>query len=272
MQGIERMMSAGVVVYRATDLYPEITGDPLVALAEEILVRKADLVVATSQPVLDHLRALGNPRKELLLENGVDLAHFSIPQPVPSEYEGITEPIAVYAGALDQRFDFDLIRYLCAQLPSLRVMLIGPASSETRKVLGGIPNAKLLGPRRFEVLPAFLQHARIGLLPLSAHPANAGRSPMKLYEYGASGLPLVATWTTALARSEKPFVELVKTPQDFVGAVEAILTDENRYEYMRRSALEAAQRMSWDGIAERLLSEVYVLLDSSNSGDEQGRH
>jgi len=272
MQGLEGMVSAGAVVYRATDLYPEITGDPLVALAEEMLVRKADLVVGTSQPVLNHLRTLGNPRRELLLENGVDVAHFSTPRPAPSEYEGIAGPIAVYAGALDERFDLDLIKYLCAKLPSLRVMLIGPVSTEARRVVEGIPNATLLGPRRFEVLPAFLQHARIGLLPLSAHPANAGRSPMKLYEYGASGLPIVSSWTPALAHSEKPFVELAKTPEDFVQTVKAILADKVRYEFMRRSGLEAAQRMNWDGIAERLLSEVHSLLDLSNGCNGQERN
>ena len=67
-------------------------------------------------------------------------------------------------------------------------------------------NLRLLGPRPYALLPAYLQHAQAGLLPLNDHPANAGRSPMKLYEYAAAGIPVLATRTEDLARRAPQFV------------------------------------------------------------------
>jgi glycosyltransferase involved in cell wall biosynthesis len=256
MQGIEDLIAARSVVYRATDLYPQLTGDGRVACVERILVRKADLVVATSQPVLDHLRALATPKNELLLENGVDVEHFSAPMGRPPEYARIRKMIAVYAGALDDRTDLQLVEYLCRQMPNLQVMLIGPISGAVRSAVEGLDNVSLLGPRNYEVLPAYLQHAQIGLLPLSAHPANAGRSPMKLYEYGAAGLPIVSTWTPELARSNLPFVALAESRADFVRKVADLLNDDQRHRQMRLSAIELSGQKGWDAIAHRLLNAI----------------
>ena len=67
---------------------------------------------------------------------------------------------------------------------------------------------RLLGPRPYAEVPAYLQHADVGLLLLSPDPANAGRSPMKLYEYAAAGLPVLARATPELQRRAEPFVAL----------------------------------------------------------------
>src|SRR6185436_7137771 len=65
-------------------------------------------------------------------------------------------------------------------------------------VTGRIPlpqNVSLAGPVDYADLPKTLVRYRVGLLPLSDEPTNSGRSPMKLYEYLASGLNVLTRAT-----------------------------------------------------------------------------
>ena len=50
----------------------------------------------------------------------------------------------------------------------------------------------------YQSIASELHRARVGLLPLSASRENEGRSPMKLYEYLAAGLRVLARSTSTL--------------------------------------------------------------------------
>jgi glycosyltransferase involved in cell wall biosynthesis len=256
LAGIEEILSADRLVYRATDLYPDITGDPRVAIAETRLVKKADLVVATSRPVLEHLRRLAMPKRQMLLENGVDIDHFSAPRRVPPEYRDRSRPLAIYVGALDERLDFGLVRKLCIEIPELTVVLIGPSSVPGVSLLSSLPNALLLGSKPYEEIPGYLQHAQVGLLPLSLHASNRGRSPLKLYEYGASGLPVVGTSTPELSQRDLAFLRLAEGPDQFVAEVRAILDRPDSARVMSDAAKRTAAQHTWSAIAAKLLGEA----------------
>jgi glycosyltransferase involved in cell wall biosynthesis len=253
MVGIEDIVSPDKLVYRATDLYP---GDRHVAKAEARLVEKADLVVGTSKPVVDHLQALCVHKRALLLENGVDVEHIAVQRPMPSEYHTVPAPKAIYVGALDARLNFAIIRDLCLEIPQLTVILIGPLSNPLPQALIGLRNLVLLGARPYDSIPAFLQHAEVGLLPLTSHPSNTGRSPMKLYEYGAAGLCVVATATPELSRRALPFVALARDASEFVANVRTVLENPKLLAERRRTAKEISATMDWNGIAQKLLREI----------------
>jgi glycosyltransferase involved in cell wall biosynthesis len=165
----------------------------------------------------------------------------------------------VYIGALDARLDFVMIRELCLAIPQLTVILIGPLLNPPPQALSCLRNLLLLGPRSYDSIPAFLQHAEVGLLPLTSHPSNAGRSPMKLYEYGAAGLCVVAISTPELSRRALPFVALAKDTGEFIAHVKAVLDNPQLLADKRRAAKEISGRMDWSGIAKRLLDEVLGL-------------
>ena len=79
-------------------------------------------------------------------------------------------------------------------------------------------NVRLLGPVDHRHVPWILAEHRIGLLPLTAADENRGRSPMKLFEYLAAGLSVVARRNDGpLARS----LPGVFTYDDLDGAVAA---------------------------------------------------
>jgi glycosyltransferase involved in cell wall biosynthesis len=254
MVGLERTLRPTRTVYRATDLYADMEGDPLLKGAAIEVMRSAALVVGTSEPVLKELKELAPGKPYLLLENGVDVALFSEKTEKPIEYAEIGAPRVVYAGALDTRFDFNLIAEAARALDWVNFVLIGPSGSPGEsQELRKLSNVHLLGARAYTSLPGFFQHAQLGLLPFSQHPANAGRSPMKLFEYGAAGLPVVAMQTPEIARRKLRFVLVARTAEEFVGHIRTALHDDANRIALGIAARQAAGEHDWATIAKRLL-------------------
>src|SRR5437868_820246 len=224
LAGIHSQLRPRCFIYRATDFYSEMKGDPFIDLAERWLAQTCDGLVGTSQPVFDRLRSFQPRKPALLLENGVELEAFGSAVPAPTEYRAIPAPRAVYVGTLDDRFDFKVIARCAERLPAWQFILIGPEHSDDVKSLRRLPNIHFLGPRPYLSLAAYLQHADVGLIPLSAHPANRGRSPMKFYEYAAAGIPIIATHTRELARRKFVYLTLCQTAEEFIAALNSSLS------------------------------------------------
>ncbi|MBF4566499.1 glycosyltransferase [Plantibacter sp. VKM Ac-2876] len=175
---------ATTVVYRPTDLYEH----GVKARFQRAAVAAADRVVATSGAVLT---ALGVPAStpSLVLPNGVELERFILTE------DDVREDRAVYIGALDDRFDWNAVREMALRLPEWTFDIFGPGQAAPEPLPA---NVLLRGPVSYDDIPLILRRARIGLLPLSDAPVNRGRSPMKLYEYLASGLAVVTRETDVL--------------------------------------------------------------------------
>ena len=252
------VVDARRAVYRPTDLYAELRGDSAVLDAERQLVARAQRFIATSEPVAEHLRRLG-AGAVLVLENGVDLDRFSpdADGPCPPLPPG---PRVVYTGALDERFGLDALLAAARACPQAAFVLAGPPGAALRAAVVGLPNVHLLGALPYASMPALLAQCQLALLPLSAQPANAGRSPMKLYEYAASGLSVVASHSPELARRAPGFVRLALTPAAFGLAVQELLA-------LPRGGLgaplDAALRQGWD--AKCLQALAWAATDSADT-------
>jgi glycosyltransferase involved in cell wall biosynthesis len=245
-------------VYRATDLYAQMLSDPTIVAAERYLCAHAQLVVGTSTPVVEHLESLMAGRRAHVVENGVEFGPFTTPQAAPPEYAALPRPLAVYVGALDDRFDVAMVAAAARARPDASFVLVGPEDpARPLAPLVGLANVRRLGRRPYEQVPGYLQHADLALLPMSGHGANAGRSPMKIYEYGAAGLPVVATRTAELARRALSFVRLVADPAGFAAAVDAAFrVPPDAQADARRQARDAARQFDWIGRARLLLDLV----------------
>ena len=114
-------------------------------LDDELLLHSADAVVVCS-PALAASR--GAHREVVLIPNGVDMAHFTDPQPRPHDLGA--GPVAVYVGTLhEDRLDVRLCCDIADQLPDVRFVYVGPdgLQPESRESLTRRANVRLLGPR-----------------------------------------------------------------------------------------------------------------------------
>lgn len=229
------------LVYRPTDAYPSGVKNRL----QQRILCAADGVVATSDNVLRGLGALTCP--SLVIENGVDAARFTPPvtQPRPAT--------CVYIGALDARFDGSQVDAWARAHPSVRFVIAGPVP--TPAPMEPAANVELLGPVAYEDLPALLESARVGLLPLSDDPLNAGRSPMKLYEYLAAGLAVVARETPVITSAEEAGLFTYAGSGDAEAAFRRALD----YPTPNQAGMQRAARESWTLKSRQLWSFVEAL-------------
>lgn len=196
-------LPVGPVVYRPTDVNVR----PAQIAAEERVLGRCQGVVATSAVVAaaitDRLAAQGRTLPVTAVPNGAQIAVFEVDGPSWDERRG-----AVYVGALDERFDWAAVREMALAEPDEPVDVFGPVTGPVPALPG---NVAVRGPVPYERVPGLFATHRVGILPLSDHPTNAGRSPMKLYEYLAAGLRVVSRRTPALAAAPLADVSLYGT-------------------------------------------------------------
>jgi glycosyltransferase involved in cell wall biosynthesis len=225
-----------VTIYRAADEHSAFAESPLSLRAvEEEVVRSVDLIFAASHGVYDRLRPI-RPNAVHYLPNGVDLDRFQPKQPPPAEYSAYARPIAVYVGAINYWFDRGLLEEVARKQANVTFVLIG----EARVSLGTIstlPNVHVLGPRAPRRVPAYLQHADVGLIPFVESALTHNVNPLKMYEYLACGLPVVSTDLSEVRMMRAP-VHLATGAAAFCRALEAALSidDGQREEYLAYAA------------------------------------
>jgi glycosyltransferase involved in cell wall biosynthesis len=224
-------------VYRVADYNPHHEKyTPATRVLEQEMARRVDLVLYPSEHLERYAIDLG-ARRSVSLPNGVPYEHFARRQSPPPEYRHIRRPIAVYVGVMPTWFNFDWVRYAARCLPELSFVLIGP-DALARHELSGLANVHLLGTRDFAIVPAYLQHADVGLMPFDGRRNPRGvevLNPQKLYTYLACGLPVVSSEWAEIARLRSP-ARLCATPEQFVDALHRAVAEPGDAEAYRRYA------------------------------------
>ena len=125
-----------------------------------------------------------------------------------SELEALPAPRLVFTGAISAvKLDIALLVGLARARPDWSIALVGPVGlgdpATDVSALAAEPNVHLLGPRPYEALPEVLRGADAGLIPYVRSSLTDSIFPMKVYEYLAAGLPVVATPLPAIAEVEE---------------------------------------------------------------------
>ena len=175
--------------------------------AEARFAARADLVLASAPELVRRMRELS--ANVLEAPNVADTALFAEAldrdpgRPVDEAIAALPRPRLVFTGAISQvKLDFALIAELARTRPDWSIALVGPVGLGDPHTdvapLAAEPNVHLLGKRPYERLPEVLRGADAGLIPYVRSELTASIFPMKVYEYLAAGLPVVATPLPAL--------------------------------------------------------------------------
>ncbi|MFI4859415.1 MAG: glycosyltransferase, partial [Phycisphaerales bacterium JB063] len=250
----------GRSVLRVTDrleAFPAVTA--AMVKRERELIGRVDHVIYTAATLEEHVLD-AKPRAATYVPNGADVGHFlrapgDAPPAKPAEYAGVETPIAVYVGAIASWFDVGLLCETAAQHRGVTFVVIGPVDTDV-SALRGLANVRLLGRRPYEALPGYLRHADVGLIPFKRNALVDGVSPIKLYEYLASGLPVVATRWAELERVAPP-AALCADAGDFVAAVGEVLANPAG-DAGRAARIAFARGADWGGRLDLMLEAVGV--------------
>jgi glycosyltransferase involved in cell wall biosynthesis len=222
---------------------------------EEELIDCVDGFVATSRDLEKKGRRC---RAALYLPHGVDFEHFQRDQdalePVP-ELETLPRPIVGFFGLIAPWIDLGVIAALGRAFPKLSFVLIGKALVGMEQ-LAGLPNVHFLGMVPYERLPAYARDFSVGLIPFAKNELTEAVNPLKLLEYYALGLPVVATRLRELEGLAGPLY-LASDQAEFRAQVERVLTGASGD---REAALAVARQNTWQQRAEQLSCFLESLL------------
>jgi glycosyltransferase involved in cell wall biosynthesis len=173
--------------------------------AEERYAGRADLVLASAPALAARLRTISS--NVLDAPNVADTELFSRalgPGRPDAAMSELPAPRIVFTGAIAAvKLDLQLIAELASLRPSWSFALVGPVGLGDPRTdvstLAAAPNIYMLGARAYAELPDVLRAADAGLIPYARNELTESIFPMKVYEYLAAGLPVVATPLPALA-------------------------------------------------------------------------
>lgn len=241
--------SAQLTIYRLSDFVAEFPGQVRgKAKCETEVICKTDIVLAVSQSLYEEaVKIRGTPKGVYLLPNGVDTKPFGVAWPEPPEYKEIPRPRAIYVGTMASWFDWEFLVKVAAMCPFVSFILVGRGSPPAP-----LPkNVYLLGAYPPERIPAFVQHADVGLIIFKDLPRIARiEKPLKFYDYLAAGLPVVSVSYGNLRKGMEPYALFGANPEEFASALKlALATSGDEDERTRRKA-ESTQ-FAWDHVFAR---------------------
>jgi glycosyltransferase involved in cell wall biosynthesis len=227
--GVAGNLGERMVIYHCVDEFSEFTGTDKRALLdmERKLLRRADLVFVSSQPLLETKR-IHNPNA-FLVTHGVDVKHFrsacdpacDLTTTVPQDIAHLEGPVIGFFGLVADWVDLKLIRQLALARPRWSLVLIGKCDTDAT-ILEGLPNVHLLGKRDYRDLPAYCKGFSVGVLPFVINTLTLASNPLKLREYLAAGLPVVATAIPEAGRL-RGLVRTAATDGEFLEQIDALL-------------------------------------------------
>ena len=205
------------------------------------LIDSADLVVVSSLPLQTKL-AFHRPVH--LVRNACDYEHFN---KLSSREQGpladMKSPVIGYYGAIAEWFDLQVLERALFARPEWTFVLIGHVSDARIHELNRYPNLKLLGEKPYNDLPSYLSGFDVCIIPFQRTPLTEATNPVKVYEYMASGKPIVARRLPELEEYEKD-LSLYERPEDFIVYVERALKEDS--ESLRKKRQDIAASNRWE--------------------------
>ncbi|HUP42696.1 MAG TPA: glycoside hydrolase domain-containing protein [Thermoanaerobaculia bacterium] len=243
-----------LVVYQCVDEYSEFTGADAAAISalEARLAARADVVLVSAGPLYESKRRLN--RETHLVTHGVELEHFrraldpateppaDLGRPAGGAARDPERPVIGFFGLIADWVDLDLVAHLARSRPRWELVLIGQADTDVSG-LASLPNVRLLGRRSYDDLPAYCKGFDVAILPFKINELTLAANPLKLREYLAAGLPVVAT---AIPEAERlaPLVRVGRDREHFLAQLDELV--ESGATGPREAISRAMDAESWD--------------------------
>jgi len=237
--------------WAAFDVLPVEDPAEIVARNEDIL-RGADIVFAVSAE-LERRAAVVNPNTHRA-PNATDpekLGGAATDGPVAPELADLSRPIVGYVGQVADKLDYDLIGEMARARPGWNFVFVGPVWSSKREhvvALETLGNVLFLGACPFDELTAYLRGFDVCILPHAVSPLTRSMDPIKLYDYLATGKPIVSTPVAGVER----FADVVYIADNLADLVTGIEDALNENEQLTQKRLAYARQNTWSQRAEEM--------------------
>ena len=249
-----KLVKPKVIIMRIADRVEGFGLTPKTILeVQKEAIKKSNYVFVTSKNLYEEVKELNVNDNIIRLPNGVDrdfIKKDDKSYPVPEEYKNISKPIVFYVGAISDWFDYDVYEYGLSQLQDFSFVMVGPilgvqqhkSSMKIQDWQKKYKNFYYLGVKKHDELPSYLAHSHVGLIPFTITPMTNEINPIKLFEYAAYGLPVVASNMEEL-EDYKDNVFRYKNENEFV---QLLLEHSKKDEIESEKQIQFARDNTWE--------------------------
>lgn len=243
------------LVYDCVDRHSAYGGlmDPkVVDEMEADLAGKADQVFATAQSLADDLKRY-NPTAAFI-PNGANFERFlegSREQPCPEDLKDVPHPILGFVGALQPCIEYGFLERAAREHPQWSFVFIGGEKPGANLApLKALSNCHFLGIRKNEQLPKYLAQFDVCLNVFAAGDLSRDVSPLKFYEYLATGKPIVSTPQPEQVLQYARLIHVAPDAASFSQCCQNALREHDTD--LREARIEAGRASSWDARVEQM--------------------
>ena len=245
------------VIYDCVDDHSAYEGfnPQLVKGMERRLMEQCDIVFCTARGLYESKKRFC--REIHLSPNAANIEHFGtadLPEtPVAAELVNLPRPILGFVGAIKEWIDLDLMAALADGFPDGSVVMVGPVGANVDVAeLKQRSNVHLLGHRDRDLLPAYLKGFDVCLNPFRQNILTSTVSPLKFYEYLASGKPIASVPMPEIM----DFAGLVEFGEGKAGFTEAVHRALQDRPEKKKARLQKAQENSWESRAQFMIEKI----------------
>jgi hypothetical protein len=258
-------MNEELVIYHCTDAIEAMPGhSPFAPDIERRLLARADVVFCSSR-ALAQAKRTSHPACHFV-PNGADVELFEQAWQascavLPALSSVPPGPILGFAGHIEERFDFVLLRAVALARPGWQFVLAGPVAPSCRPAanqLARLPNVHMLGLLPREALPGFFKGCDALLIPFVSSAQTRAIYPLKLNEYLATGRPVALTPFADLTEFE-PWVHPGAAAAGFLKACENALADTSSQRALQRLAV--ARGNCWENRLRAMEEAILAALE-----------
>lgn len=223
-------------------------------------------IVSITSNLKDFYQKKGFPdRKILVAPDAVDLGKFSLSVTKMEARDILSLPqekkLIVYTGHLYEWKGAHILAQSASDLPLYNFLFVGGTEKDVRsfKLKYRAPNIFILGQRPHSDIPYFLKAADLLILPNSGHSdiSRLYTSPMKLFEYMASGTPIIASSLPSIQEVLNSNNACLVEPDNselLTGAIVELLSNQEKAESLARQASLDVLAYSWVNRARALVN------------------
>lgn len=222
---------------------------------EHALASRADLITFSAREMASDIRRDFPRADALFLPNAVSRDFIELVDREPLFYRNGHPRTIGYIGSTSGKwFDGELVLDIARACADFHVRVIGPVDKRFAAACGQLPNLTLHGYVPHDRLAAHLRRFDVAIIPFLDNAITRIVNPLKMYEYGVAGLPVVATRTAELAHHDD-LLYLAEDRQGFVAQIRRALEEDSPER--RRERRGFAERNTWESRVRDLVAHLH---------------
>ncbi|SDY52119.1 glycosyltransferase [Thermoactinomyces sp. DSM 45892] len=258
-----RLFQTNTLIYDCVDDFPDWERE------EQMYAPLADAIVCTADHLKEKMRKLVPQQPIHLIPNGCEYEHFAQVKNQPRldeipEIPAHHGPRIGYIGAWAPWVNKKIIQALSREMPEAQFLIIGPNLRSDEPDLGD--NVFFLGHKSYETLPFYLRYIDVGIIPFAINRITHSTNPVKVYEYLATGKPVVSTPLPEVLKM-KPYVLIADQPNQFVKAIRMALVNLKKNS---RKRMSFAKQHRWEKRFEMVNEHILAPRRKEISSNQDG--